>query len=158
MMIAATLIVIGKDQMRMRQRWKGWDYNDDFPDNTWRCSKSLIHTTQTVCSQSSPLVSLVYLNIRVRVEIKLKHYDGYVLAIGWSRWFRICSLCGGLWWSGWGSVGRFRKEVWTRRVALTPHKFPRLPTMCDQHKIICTVMALIVVPALFIVRLWNDTL
>ena len=39
-----------------------------------------------------------------------------------------------------------------------PISFLRLPTMCDQHKIICTVMALIMGPALFIVRLWNDTL
>ena len=37
------------------------DDNDNYDSLTWRCSKSLMQTTQTVCSQSSPLVSLVYL-------------------------------------------------------------------------------------------------
>ena len=44
--------------------------NDDIDDDndTWRCSKSLMQTTQTVCSQSSPLVSLVYL-VRMMIII-----------------------------------------------------------------------------------------
>ena len=120
MIVIATLIVVGKIEWR-------WDDNMMIGDNTWRCSKSLIHTTQTVCSQSSPLVSLVYLNIRVRVEIIFGALWWLCswCTIRWSRWFRIRSLCGGLWWSGWGSVGRFRKEVWTRRVALSlPISFP----------------------------------
>jgi len=39
--------------------WNSWLHGRTL--TTWRCSKSLMQTTQTVCSQSSPLVSLVYL-------------------------------------------------------------------------------------------------
>ena len=50
----------------------GTDDNDGYVSNydndTWRCSKSLMQTTQTVCSQSSPLVSLVYL-VRMMIII-----------------------------------------------------------------------------------------
>ena len=38
---------------------------------TCRCSKSLIQTTQTVCSQSSPLVSLVYLVVVIVITVPM---------------------------------------------------------------------------------------
>ena len=102
----------------------------------------------------------MYLNIRVRVETKLKHYDGYALGVQYAGQDDLGSVPCVEDYDGrdegqWEDLGR----KFGRGGSLSlPISFLRLPTMCDQHKIICTMMALIVVPALFIVRLWNDTL